>query len=244
MVNLSISIIIAVVCIIIGLGLGMIISMAFSGRSGDTKKAANNPDGPYKRVVVILRDPRDGNLLTEIDGRIHASTEPLNDSQREMLEKTARDMYAWLRMPPEPELPKTLEARPAAEEKKTVPLAGISKSAEMKRPEPVKKAAGMVPPLVAAAVASNVEKGKPPAPPKSIVEQIDEILQDLVAGTPLAEKSIKLVEEPDHDVIVWIGTDHYEGINNVPDIEARTIIQAAVREWEKQSETSRNNRPY
>lgn len=243
MVTLTTSIIIAGVCIVIGLGLGIIISLAFANRGNDSKGLPANPHSPFKQAATLLRDPRDASLLTEIDGRLYASAEPLNDEQREILEKTARDLYAWLRLPPEPEAPIAPASRPAAEQKPTIPLAELSKVSPAPRRDAGLKI-GLVPPLVAAAVASNVEKGKPAVPPRSIVEQIDEILQDMVAGTPLAQKSIRLVEETDHDVIVWIGLDHYEGINNVPDIEARTIIQAAVREWEKRSETGQNNRPY
>ncbi|MHC1781533.1 MAG: hypothetical protein AB9891_02005 [Anaerolineaceae bacterium] len=246
MLSFTTSMIIAVVCVIVGLGIGMLISMAMSNRGNENTPPSANPYAPYKRVATLLRDPKDSSLLTETDGRIFASAEPLNDSQHEMLEETARDWYAWLRLPPEPEdvIPPADDSAPrkASGQSKTIPLAEFSKVTPKARPGSP-RAGGMVPPLVAAAVASNVEK-RNPAAARSIVEQIDEILQDMVAGTPLAEKSIRLVEEPNSGVIVWIGLEHFEGINNVPDIEARTIIQAAVREWEKRSEVKPNNRAY
>jgi hypothetical protein len=246
MLTFTTTIIIAVVCVIVGLGIGMLISMSLSNRGNDKKTSSANPYLPYDRVATLLRDPKDASLLTETGGRIFASAEPLNEGQIEMLEKTARDWYAWLHLPPEPEevKPPAEDANPrrASGQSKTIPLAETSKVTPMARPGSP-RAGGMVPPLVAAAVASNVEKSGPIAA-RSIVEQIDEILQDMVAGTPLAEKSIRLVEEPTSGVTVWIGLEHFEGINNVPDIEARTIIQAAVREWEKRSEINPNNRPY
>jgi hypothetical protein len=246
MLTFTTSIIIAVVCVIVGLGIGMVISMSISNRGNDNKSSSVNPYAPYKRVATLLRDPKDSSLLTETDGRIFASSEPLNDSQHEMLEMTARDWYTWLHLPPEPENVKPpaddSAPRSASDSRKTIPLAKFSKETPMARPDSP-RVGGMVPPMVAAAVASNVEKNTPIAA-RSIVEQIDEILQDMVAGTPLAEKSIRLVEEPTSGVIVWIGLEHFEGINNVPDIESRTIIQAAVREWEKRSEIKPNNRSY
>ncbi len=243
MLTFTTSMIIAVVCIIVGFGIGMLIAMAFSNRSSESKNAPAETESPYDRVATLLRDRGDSSLLTEIDGRVYASAEPLSESQHEALENASREWYAWLRMPPENEEakpPVRSAARAASNQSKTVPVADLSRTAPDNRAE--KPLAGAIPPVVAAAVASNVERGA--AASGSIVEQIDEILQDLVSGTPLAEKSIRLVEERNSGVIVWIGLEHYEGINNVPDIEARTIIQAAVREWEKQSEVKPNNRPY
>ncbi len=226
MLTFTTSIIIAVVCIIIGLGIGMILAMAFN-RGGDNKKADASSDDRYTQVATLLRDSQDNSLLAEIDGRLYASAEPLNDGQREALEKTARDWYTWLRLAPEPEVETPPPApRQAAAPTKTIPLATPA------RPE-TDRMGGMAVPL---AVAASGKDKKLPVVEKSIVEQIDEILQDMVAGTPLSDKSIRLVEDPTQGVIVWIGLEHFEGINSVPDIEARTIIQAAVREWEKKSE--------
>lgn len=71
-------------------------------------------------------------------------------------------------------------------------------------------------------------------PPRegSIVEQIDAILQDLLAQSPYAERRVHLVEEPDHGVIVWVGLERYGSIDEVPDEGIRALIQEAVRRWE------------
>jgi hypothetical protein len=247
MLTFTTSMIIAVVCVVVGTGLGMMISMAFSNRGNESKNPPAEAESPHNRVAALLRDRQDSSLLVELDGRVYASAEPLSQKQHELLENACREWRNWLRVPPENEegpSPVGNAARAASSQSKTVPVADLSRAARENLPAapPVGVA---VPPLVAAAVASNVERSAPPpAAARSIVEQIDEILQDMVSGTPLAEKSIRLVEEPDSDVIVWIGLEHFEGINNVPDIEARTIIQAAVREWEKKSEAKANNRPY
>lgn len=243
MLTYTTSMIIAVVCIIVGTGLGMLIAMAFSNRGNESMNTPAEPKSPHDRVVTLLRDRQDSSLLIETEGRVYASAEPLSQKQHEMLENASREWRNWLRVPLEIEeapAPAGNPARAASNQSKTVPVSDLSRTARETRTV----IGGTVPPVVAAAMASNVERSVPPAAARSIVEQIDEILQDLVSGTPLAEKSIRLVEEPDSDVIVWIGLEHYEGINNVPDIEARTIIQAAVREWEKKSEAKTNNRPY
>jgi len=77
-------------------------------------------------------------------------------------------------------------------------------------------------------------KEAPPAPPSaSIVAQINDILQSKLIGTPLAARGIRLQESPGGMVIVWIGVQHFEGVEAVPDAEIQAIIRQAVAEWEK-----------
>ncbi|MGC8856105.1 MAG: hypothetical protein ACP5QU_04835, partial [Anaerolineae bacterium] len=72
-----------------------------------------------------------------------------------------------------------------------------------------------------------------PAAPQSIVEQIDAILQERIAGTPLEKHAIRLLEAPDGSVIVMVGINRYQGIAEVPDEEIRAAIRAATAEWER-----------
>jgi plasmid maintenance system antidote protein VapI len=67
----------------------------------------------------------------------------------------------------------------------------------------------------------------------SIVEQIDEILQSLLEGTPLEERGIRLQEAPDGSVQVWIGLQRYDSVETVPDAEVRRVIQRAIKTWEQ-----------
>ncbi len=83
---------------------------------------------------------------------------------------------------------------------------------------------------------------EPPAKkgqPKSMVAQIDEILQEkLVQGAaahlPPEKRAIRLMETPGRGVSVIVGLDQYEGLDGVPDEEVRTIIREAVTVWENQ----------
>lgn len=71
-----------------------------------------------------------------------------------------------------------------------------------------------------------------PTRAESIVEQIDAILQDLLADSPFANRGIRLVEEPHHGVVVWVGLERYGSVEEVPDEGIRALIQEAVRRWE------------
>jgi hypothetical protein len=75
--------------------------------------------------------------------------------------------------------------------------------------------------------------------PKSIVQQIDEILQDKLLGTELAEEKIGLVEDPRKGVVVRIGPVAYEGIGSVPDGLVKDLLKASVQEWERRQEIAK-----
>jgi hypothetical protein len=66
----------------------------------------------------------------------------------------------------------------------------------------------------------------------SIVQQIDSVLQKKLAGTPLEDKKISLKDSPQGAVEVHIGLQKYDSIDNVPDEKIRSIIRAAISEWE------------
>lgn len=73
--------------------------------------------------------------------------------------------------------------------------------------------------------------------PTSIVGQIDEILQEMLLDSPFAERTIRLTEEANLGVIVWVDRERFNGIEAVPDQEIQNLIRAAVKKWEKTSHT-------
>jgi hypothetical protein len=70
-----------------------------------------------------------------------------------------------------------------------------------------------------------------------MVEQIDEILQEIIQRSDNPARRIKLVEERNQGVIVWVGQDHFNGIDAVTDDSARELIRAAAKEWERRAES-------
>jgi hypothetical protein len=52
-------------------------------------------------------------------------------------------------------------------------------------------------------------------------------------STPLAERSIRLVQDPTLGVTVRVGNEKYDGIDSVPDEEIRAALKAAVKKWEE-----------
>jgi hypothetical protein len=74
----------------------------------------------------------------------------------------------------------------------------------------------------------------PTASTKSIVEQIDEILQEKLLGTPLSDRGIYLRETIKGGMVISVGVDQYEEIDAISDEAVKQTIRAAVSEWEQQ----------
>ena len=66
------------------------------------------------------------------------------------------------------------------------------------------------------------------------MEQIDEVLQTQLEKSPLKAKNIRLMEMYNKGVVVWVGSEYFEGIDGVPDEEVKQFIKACVKLWEQQ----------
>ena len=66
-----------------------------------------------------------------------------------------------------------------------------------------------------------------------MVGQIDAILQTKLAGTSLASRGIRLAEALHGGALVFVGSNQYSGVADVPDAEVQAAIREAIKEWEK-----------
>ena len=68
-----------------------------------------------------------------------------------------------------------------------------------------------------------------------ITQQINAILQEMLQTTELADKGIRLEENPNHSVDVFVGAEKYSGIEEVPYPQVRSLIHEAVLRWEQET---------
>ena len=148
-----------------------------------------------------------GKLWLEMDGTRLNDTEALNPDQRRGLVNMLRDLRPWLEnsqpVTPPAVVPPSLVV-PAVPA--VVPVKKGKKDAEPVKPEPVLK---------------------------SIVEQIDDVLQARLPSSPFKDRDLHLTEGPGGIVLVKDGLKKFEGIDAVPEPEIQTLIRQAVAEWEK-----------
>ncbi len=88
----------------------------------------------------------------------------------------------------------------------------------------------VITPVIPVPPISTAKVEKPRA--RTMVGQIDEILQEILPGTIYAGQNIHLSEEFTNGVVVWVGAVKYIGIESVPDPEVKALIKTAVRKWE------------
>jgi len=79
------------------------------------------------------------------------------------------------------------------------------------------------------------EDPKKPAKALTIVEQVDEILQELQKFQDARKPNISLADDGKQGVIVKVGVQTFPGIDAVTDVEAQGMIRQAVTEWERRS---------
>ncbi len=93
---------------------------------------------------------------------------------------------------------------------------------------------------IAQALEKRLSK-KEELPEKSIAAQIDEILQEKLKESHQESRAIRLMELPDKGMVVLVGLEQYESVEDVPDEQVRQLIKDCVTEWEIIQEEARRN---
>ena len=70
----------------------------------------------------------------------------------------------------------------------------------------------------------------------SVVEEVNDILQKKLIGSPMAGKGIHMMENHNNEIRFWVGLKSYDDVEEIPDPEVRRIIDESVKEWEKNRE--------
>ncbi len=219
--NLS-TILILVVVLFIGYGFGLLenyLKYSRKLKQVEQEKLAAQADQELRSVVPrsepnLLRlwaDPAQ-TLNLELDGVRVESPAAASTEQRRRLITLLTQIRPWLEAAP------TAPASVPVERPAEAPPIAVQNKTVTDRPAKTALASSPAPVL------------------KSIVAQIDDVLQIRLAGTPLATKGIRLVETPSGGVLVHVGANSYEGIDLVPDAEATAAIRAAIAEWEKKKD--------
>ena len=181
--------------------------------------------GP-REVLRVLRDAQTEELLVEVAGRRYAR---MADVQRagaqEGLMTTLRDLEAFAGGAPT--VPPVVVV-PAVSAAGTGPLGAPPAAPGGTRP----LVAPSMNPFKQMLVLRELSKADVPAL-KSITEQIDEILQEKLAGTPHAERGIRMHSSPKGTALFHVDSQDYEAVDSVPDEAVRALIRTAVAEWEK-----------
>ncbi|MBN1372162.1 MAG: hypothetical protein JW987_09480 [Anaerolineaceae bacterium] len=199
-----------------------------------------NPTGAYRPLVRLWREDK-GRLLVEYDGKSLVTASTLLPEQRKRLEVVLRELAVWLGLLPASAgtAPEAAPAEPPpAPVAPSVPLVARAAAADPLMPP---AAETLKPPkLVEGVTVGLANVLNPPVvkreAPKTIVGQINDVVQELLAESSLAGQKIYLTEDLRRGVIVWAQGQSYEGIDSVPAGEVKDLLKRSVAEWERRTE--------
>jgi hypothetical protein len=229
------SLIPVILTLFIGLVLGGLIGgVIASSMQSPGQSAKVPPNQNLRHVVGIWREKRSGKLAVEIEEKYFTSIEKLPSRQVSLLVQAFNDLQIWLNVD---NITSRLGATQSAElgtEKSSQILAEQlmvdDRSFDLPQADFIEPVRVDVSEIVARAV--NPKK-KVKEKPKSIVEQVDEILQKRLANSPFRNRLIRLVDAPGGGIEVLVDAKKYEGVDDVPDPEVRNFIQECAKEWEE-----------
>lgn len=185
-----------------------------------TDSAPAIPQGVQKTLAregdrEILRAWRNdiGRVWLEMDATRFEGKETMSPEQRQRLVNTVLELRPWLDAPQVP-TPR-LQVQPLP-------------------PPPVPVSPSIISALTALAD-KPAEDEKVKAKLKSIVAQIDDVLQEKLSTTDFKNQEIHLLEGPSGEVFVQIRNTKFDGIDAVTDPEIKKLIRQAIVDWEKGS---------
>lgn len=191
------------------------------GRAAEVLPTPVTGEGAVE-VLRLYRERLTGELMVEIDGRRYGRREQIRDAAVwRGLAAAHKDLTQW--MQGNPPVPPAESPHAPAPTVTPTPVSGLSPS-------------DVPPPNMNPFQQMKIlrERGKTASAsgPKSVVEQIDEILQRRLAGTPYAASGVRMQSLPSGGVQILVGREPFEGIDSVPDPEIRALIRESVKEWE------------
>jgi hypothetical protein len=233
----------------VGIAIGFFGSLLVRALSKDTELP--------KDALCLSKEREDGRLKVTWDGQVVSLASALTFEQRNKVQSLVLDLNAWLGVPivaaapprpaevtPEP-LPFALPSpilftasgsQPPAAAVVTPPVSSlpIGVPGPTGSEKPLKFS--MNPADMVQTVKEAWDKPKVAAPgPKSIIAEVDTILQQKVIGTPFEKRGIRLLEKLDHTMLIEVGLNKYDGIDAIPSEDIRDLIRACVAEWTMRS---------
>jgi len=205
---------VAGICIVIGFLIGGMVASL-----GKEPESASSDD---RRSVVlkIWQSLQNNNWIIELGGKEYDRSAKLTTSQRNQMNQIILKLNDWLAYAP---------LQKQADLPGTSPAAAPPEPSGSEKPKPRLS-------LNPVNVLTNALKADIPLsqlPTESIVSQIDDILQDKLRNSPLSGEPIRLMEWPSKGMVVMVGLNQYDSVDQVPDDEIRRLIRSAVSEWEQ-----------
>jgi hypothetical protein len=185
----------------------------------------------WVEVANLWRDRRNEQLIFQIDDKYYKRSSDLTPKEHKILLKVVLDFYHWLE-PPRAVVSKPQESVLAFQSMDTTPVATYQagkNGSDGTKPVSLNPVNMLSRAFEADAALSTI-------PNQSMVTQVDAILQEQLYAANMQKWAVRLAEFPSKGMIVMVGLEQYDSIDEVPYERVRTIIRASVAEWERRVE--------
>jgi len=169
-------------------------------------------------AVVVTRDAASGGWVVEMNGMRYEALKDIHDDRaasKVLAALSGLQQFAGIAAP---QVNRDLKSTPTVLPPSNPPVLGLE-------------------PTVAQALAqSGPAPTLPlyPAPPNSILAQIETILQrNLIRYPELADRKIHIGAAPDGSLLIEVDRQFYHHADEIADLPVRDFIKAAIREWER-----------
>jgi hypothetical protein len=230
------SIAITIIIALLGIGIGVAFGLLIAGMRTETKSGESNREQRMARagmreLVRIWQKGASRDYLVEIDKTMIKSPSELSARQSRQLLEIIDRLKSWesaqagnkgqIGDVPQPEDLPSIRVHSSQAEVQPGPAEA---SPDVPRMNPVD--------IFTNALQTDVPQSTEVA---SIGAQVDEILQKKLEGTVLETQGIRLMELPNKGLVVMVGLDQYDRVEDVPNPEIRNLIRLAVEEWEREN---------
>ncbi|MBN2146053.1 MAG: hypothetical protein JW726_01650 [Anaerolineales bacterium] len=192
---------------------------AKSPKGLDTLPSPDGAPSQFEEDVRLMRDRRSHSLLIEISGKLFHHASQLDTASHQRVRAVLNDLQPWL--------------EPGAQSKPTSAPVAETPLPFVQTPEVTVKPVNTN--IIDAAARALSSPSTPPPQYKSIAAQINDILQEMIKGTAIAEHGVFISESPDKGVIVHVGQESFPGVDAVPYPKIRDLIRQAAGEWERRT---------
>jgi len=210
---------------IIGLLIGLLVSNLTSSREkkqlpDEEAQRAMQKEG-FAEALRLWYSPGGKKIVTELDGEFYRDFLLLSTEQKNRVLRLLSLWSLWAGEVPENRTQSLPEK-------------------EIDQADRVQTVPATLEPSVAAVIQRDEDAVERNDKPSSIAGQVSLIIDQLLEESPLKDKGIKLIENQNKGVDVWVGTEKFEGIDAIPYPEVQQLIRKAVLLWEKEMEAGRS----
>jgi hypothetical protein len=228
---------------LIGLFVGLLFASLFSGKESRSAKQKLPPEDMLKQGFAdearLWYSPAGKKLVVEMDGDYYRESKALSQEQKKKIQRLLGLCQGWVEPVPPPDEPVKapdpipVQKSPFAYEHRDEV---VEPSPQVEEDDFMGNLQFLMEESPASPFTEAVEPKIDDVHKLSITEQISEILDELIAKTDVQEKNIKLIENADHGVDVFVGLEKFPGVDAVPYPQVRELIRTAVQLWEKEAE--------